>query len=477
MLTCQNLERKMSVYKKACLGLILPLGIALLMLVIFLATAVAQFPHSPPLPPTGSQPNIIFIIVDAVRADHLSAYGYAQATSPHLDAQLAAQGAIFTQATAPSAWTFPSNAGLFTGLRPSSLGVQWSASGTAIPDEATMLAEYLHQDGYYTAGFISAHYVRGQFGFNQGYDVYQELVGNAGTTTDAEAINSLAIDWIETTWAPVLSGTQPLFLHLYYYDPHTWYNPPAPYDTLYDSTYTGTVTGEVYGDGQNIVDGIIVPNERDIEHIQALYDGEITYWDTALGEMLDYLDSNGFLANSIIVLTSDHGQMFGEHGLWIHRNSLYEELLRVPLLVRYNGVISPGLVITTPIQTMDVMPTLLELANIPIPPNLESSSLMPLLTGESMTETWPVFSELNALRGDWISPEFEMRAVRQGDWKYIHQIGPVNANELYRLQPDSLYETDNLILTELEQTELLWQLLDDAYHLPTPQVYLPLTVR
>ena len=284
--------------------LFLPVTIALLMLVLLLSTAVAQHLRSAPQKSHGSQPNIIFIIVDTVRSDHLSAYGYSRPTSPNLDTLLAAEGVRFDQATTPSTWTFPSNAALFSGLRPSTLGVHWSAPGASIDNETTMLAEYLHDAGYYTAGFISAHYARGQFGFNQGYDSYQELVGNAGTTTDAEEINTLAINWLETQWSPILSGTQPLFLHLYYYDPHTWYNPPPPYDTLYDPTYTGTLTAEIYGDGENIVNGTITPTVRDIEHVQALYDGEITYWDAAFSNMMIHLENTGLLDNSIVVVTA-----------------------------------------------------------------------------------------------------------------------------------------------------------------------------
>jgi arylsulfatase A-like enzyme len=336
-----------------------------------------------------------------------------------------------------------------------------------------MLAEHLRDAGYYTAGFITAHYARGRFGFDQGFDIYEELAGNAGTTTDAEEINALVMNWLDTQWTPVVSGTQPLFLYLYYYDPHSWYNPPAPYDTLYDPTYTGTLTADIYRDGQDIVSGAIVPTPRDIEHILALYDGEITYWDASFADMMSYLEDLSLLDNAIIVVTSDHGEMFGEHGHWAHGSSLYEESLRVPLLLRYTGVVSPGVVITTPVQTMDIMPTILDLLNLPITPDLESTSLLPLVQGAPISETRDVFSELYANRDSWIASDFQLRAVRQGDWKYIHHIGLTNADELYMMQPQSLYETDNLLFTEPEEADSLWQLLLETYHLPTPQIYLP----
>ncbi len=425
-----------------------------------------------------SLPHVIFITVDATRADHISAYGYGRATTPNLDAILADQGVLFTQATTPSSWTFPSNTGTLTGRMPSAIGVNWTDDDARIPDGETMLAEYLQDAGYYTAGFISAHYTRGQFGFNQGFNVYEELVGNGATTTDAEEINTLAMDWFQTEWIPVISGTQPLFLYLYYYDPHTWYNPPPPYDILYDPTYTGTLTAEVYRDGQDVVSGIITPTARDIAHLQALYDGEITYWDAEFSTMMAYLDSIGLLDNSIIVLTSDHGQMFGEHGKWIHHNSVYEEVLRVPLLIRYTGVISPGTIITTPVSTIDVTPTLLDWLGIPLPENMQGISLATIIQGEVRSGIRPIYSETDGTTDVnapdyWIAPRHDLRAVRYDNWKYIHQVVFQGEDELYEMQTGSQYEVNNVIDDEPDTAVTLQQMLIDYFDLPTNYLFLP----
>ncbi len=424
-------------------------------------------------------PNIILIVVDALRADHVSAYGYERPTTPNLDAWVAEPGAIFGDATALSTWTFPSNATLLTGRSPSSIGIQWSDPSSVIPADEVMLAEYLHDVGYYTAGFVTAYYARGYIGFDQGFDHFSEHIGSDGSRARADEINELAIDWFENTWTPVLSGTQPLFLFLYYFDPHTWYNSPPPYDTLYDPTYTGTLTAEVYRDGQDIVAGNIVPTERDVQHLLALYDGDITYWDFYFDEMMAYLESVGLLENSIIVLTSDHGEMFGEHGQWTHRNSLYEEVLRVPLMIRYSGHISAGLVISHPVQTIDIAPSILDWIGLPIPSHLEGKSLRSLISGNDIPQTRDLFAEMDAITdpdapGYWLAPRYEIRSVRREGWKYIHHIGLPNADQLYQLQPASLFETENLLPDEPDTAESLFQALVDRFGIPTRYFYLPI---
>jgi arylsulfatase A-like enzyme len=132
---------------------------------------------------------------------------------------------------------------MLTGRNPSGIGLQsWTDANSAIPADEVLLAEYLHDAGYYTAGFVAAKWAGSEKGFAQGFDVFWERTGVGADRTRAEEINRVATAWLNDEWTSVLSGTQPLFLYLYYFDPHTWYNPPAPYDTLYDATYTGELT-------------------------------------------------------------------------------------------------------------------------------------------------------------------------------------------------------------------------------------------
>jgi arylsulfatase A-like enzyme len=413
-----------------------------------------------------AMPNIIFVVADAVRADHVSSYGYERPTTPNLDQLVAAEGVRFEQTITASSWTYPSNAAMLTGRMPSRLGVNWSDIRTSIPAGEALLAEHLHNAGYYTAGFINNFYLTNSFGFNRGFDVYETLRGSE----KAEDLNLLATNWLETQWVPD-GGTQPLFLFLYYYDPHTWYDPPPPYDTLYDETYTGSITPDVYQHGQPVVAGELVPTPRDVEHLLALYDGEITYWDHHFGQMMTYLDDLGILDNSLVVVTSDHGQMFGEHNKWVHRNSLYEEVLRVPMLLRYDGVVAKGHVAAEPVNTVDLMPTILDLIGLPVSGGLDGISLRPQAQGQPGDAERAVYAEMESepgpdAIGHWIAPPTDLRAVRQGAWKYIHHVGHNAGGELYELQSESLYEQEDVVDKLPQIKEGLLNHLREQFRLP-----------
>jgi arylsulfatase len=419
---------------------------------------------------------VILIVVDSLRADHVSAYGYERPTTQNLDALIAAEGIRFDDAVSASPWTCPANGALMSGRHPSSLGASWNSLNSSLPQEAASLAEALHDAGYYTAGFVNNACVDTNRGFAQGFDFFDDSQAarkGADSNNKARAfeVNALATAWLESDWlARPAAGDQPLFLFLYYMEPHVWYNPPAPYDTLYDDTYTGTLTSEVYGVGFDVVTGKIVPSARDVEHLEALYDGEISYWDAHLGQLLGYLQSKGLLDNTLIVVTGDHGEAFGEHGKWVHGSALYEEEVRVPLVMRYPGRIAPGQVVTTPVQSMDLMPTILEYAGATIPNDLQAVSLVPLAAGDRDMPLRDIYSELDGLAdekhwGYWIAPRVNMRSIQRGEWKLIHYAGEGATDELYRLQPGFPFETENLIGREPTRVEELLQTLAAWFHL------------
>jgi arylsulfatase A-like enzyme len=417
-----------------------------------------------------AMPNVIFIVVDALRADHVSSYGYERPTTPNLDA-LMAEGVRFEQTITASSWTFPSNGAMLTGRMPSRLNVDWTDERSSIPEGETLLAEHLHNAGYNTAGFVNNFYLTADFGFSQGFDVYETL----RESEKAEDLNTLAMEWLELHVAggksQVAGQVQPLFLFLYYYDPHTWYDPPPPYDTLYDNAYTGLLKPDVYQHGQPVVGGEITPSPRDVEHLLALYDGEITYWDHYFGQMMNYLDGLGLLDNSIIIVTSDHGQMFGEHNKWVHRNSLYEEVLRVPMMLRYDGVIAAGHVAPEPVSTIDLTPTILDLVGLPVPEGLDGISLRYQAQGQPSDLNRAVYAEMESEPdldsfGHWIAPPTDLRSVRQGDWKYIHRVGYEAGGELYELQSESLYEQEDVLAEQPEMVESLLERLREHFRLP-----------
>lgn len=429
-------------------------------------------PTATPIPtPAGPPQLILYIVVDSLRADHVSSYGYERPTTPNMDAWMAAQGMQFNQAIASASWTCPSNAALMSGQIPTRLGSTWDSVGNSLPSRATTLAEYLQGAGYYTAGIVTNSCLRGSGGFDQGFDYYDDEVldePEVGYTNPAtaELMNNRVWTWLQEEWLNGDAAGQPLFLFLYYMDPHVLYDPPPPYDTMYDPDYSGPFTPDVFAVGREVLEGSLVPNERDTEHIQALYDGEISYWDAQFGNLLPALDGLGLLDNALIVLTADHGDMFGEHGTWVHGTSLYEGVIHVPLLMRYPGRIPVGQV-DTPVQSMDLMPTILELAGLPVPEDLDAVSLVPTFNGETLPPR-DIFSEVDAAPSAnhwsaWIAPDTDLRSVQRNDWKLIQHVGDEAANELYQLQAEWPYEVDNVATGEVEQAAALGAALEERF--------------
>ena len=302
--------------------------------------------------------------------------------------------------------------------------------------------------------------IRKTYGFDRGYDHYDDSAtyGYPNSAQNmAQEVNQRTLAWLDANRDP----NKPLFLYIYYFDPHSWYNPPAPYDTLYDNTYTGAVTPEVIEDGQSIVGGTVTPTARDMEHILALYDGEIAYWDAKFGEMLTALQSRGLLDNTLLTVTADHGESFGEHEKWAHAGSLYEEAMRVPLLMRYTGVIGADTSRSVPVSNMDLMPTLLDYAGVTPPEGLSAVSLRPLIEGSQPAQR-DVFCEVDGMNDPahwiyWNAARTDLRAVYRDEWKYIHHVGRPEEDELYQLNGASVYETTNLLTSEPAMAQALRQ--------------------
>jgi len=447
---------------------------------------------APPVPPTstptltpipalqgalqpGSPPprHIILLIADSLRPDHTTPYGYTRPTTPHLDALVAQPGVRFENAITIAPWTCPSVAGLMTGRRPSSLGVTYRKYNPSLPPVALTLSEYLQGAGYYTAGFATTYCVKARLGLSQGFDYYDDVLTDKGSADKARAeeVNQRVLDWLQASWVSQEASPKPLFLFVYYFDPHVWYDPLPPYDTLYDSDYTGALTGEAFGVGKDVISGKIVPDERDIAHLKALYDGEITYWDDQLGRLLGSLDEMGLMEDTLLIVTADHGELFGEHGKWAHGNAVYQELSRVPFLMRYTGVIPAGTVVDSPIQSMDLTPTILDWAGVRQTSFFHAASIRDLAEGTAQRPERAVFSELDGFIDEdhplaYVLPPYSMYAIQQGGWKLIHYPDHPELDELYQLQAASPYETDNLIQSQAEHARGLLQELLDWFSIP-----------
>jgi len=305
------------------------------------------------------RPNVLLITIDTLRADRLGCYGYARPTTPHID-RLAGQGALFERMYTTLPRTTQSVATILTGRYPKSHGARGLFSKLS-PANLT-LAEILRDGGYDTAAFVSNLFLRPGQGFEQGFDRYD----NPQARWDGDSagpVSAGALDWLRGR-----GGGRPFFLWVHYLDPHWTYRPTPPFDRVFDPGFAGPFT--LYEDleagrltkGQVIFDNRLPP--RQVEHVAALYDGEIAQVDAALADLLEYA-ARPELQPLLVVLTSDHGESLGEHGYhFAHGEYLYQPTLRVPLLLSFPGRISAGLKVDALAENVDIAPTVVALLGL-----------------------------------------------------------------------------------------------------------------
>lgn len=315
------------------------------------------------------RPNICAVLVDTLRPDHLSIYGYQRATCPRL-AGIAARGVVFDHVIAPSPWTNPTIAGLFSGQYPQAIlppARHSEAIKQRLPDEVTTIAEALRAAGFQTAAFVDHPGISPDVNYDQGFDDYSflrngwhEWAGSRGSDVLAEVSRQL------DALAP---GPFFYYVHLIY--PHAPYTPPAPFVGQFGRGFESVRKAER--------DGLI-----------NRYDEEIRYTDHLLGAIFDQLQRRDLSTSTYFIVLSDHGEGFWEHGLWEHGNSLYDELLRVPLVVHPPAGIQGGpRRIDEPFSLIDLYPTILELAGGQVPERIDGVSFASMLTGGETTTTAP----------------------------------------------------------------------------------------
>ncbi|AKS41528.1 sulfatase-like hydrolase/transferase [Wenzhouxiangella marina] len=358
--------------------------------------------------------NVVLVTFDTTRADYLEPYGHPRTRTPTLQG-LAEQGALFEQAFSVAPITAPSHASILTGRYPIAHGVRDNGLFVLGDGEST-LAEILGSNGYATAGAIGAFPVISRFGFDQGFDLFDdELTGHLEDYTGDRVIPKTRMFFDERRagqvneavlpWLGEQSRTeQPFFLWLHYFDPHQPFEPPAPFDQQYADD---------------------------------LYAGEIAYTDQALGRLLAHLDELGELERTLVIMTADHGEGLGEHGELTHAVLAYNSTLRVPLIMRLPDGLAAGKRVTERVGTVDIVPTVLDLLDIEMPAEVQGRSLAPLLRGEP--------GEWRQYYAENLSPHLshgwgKLRVLFDGDYKYIHGPRP----ELYDLSNDP-NELDDLL--------------------------------
>ncbi|MGH2459098.1 MAG: sulfatase family protein, partial [Chloroflexota bacterium] len=357
---------------------------------------------------------------------------------------------------------------IMTGEYASTNGVKVHMVDKLKPGSQT-LATVFEGAGYQTAGLYSWVSLDPQFcGLNQGFQTYQGYVLNRGTVfsnpqleqlahtyrqiksavpviSAADAVIGESQDMEETldgradvtnqavfNWLDGHAGTDPFFLWVHYFDPHYPYAPPAGWDHILGLNYQGTIDGSV-DTIHKIENHELTPNAADLARLGELYQGEIAFTDNQLGKLFDYLTKLGIADDTIVVVTGDHGESFGEHGDWTHGLKVYETEIRVPLLMRYPRRLPAGLVVPAPAQLIDIMPTVLELAGVAAQRPVQGQSLFSIVQGATKGSDRAAFTEL--------ADDSFVSVLNFGEWKLIHN----NANgelQLYNLNVDEAEQTN-----------------------------------
>lgn len=395
-------------------------------------------------PSPAKRRNVILISLDTLSADHLDVYGYPHPTAPFMTAEFGQRGAVFENAVAASTVTGPSHMSMFTSALPSVHGLGATAKNVDPPLARKLLAELLHDSGFRTGAFTENAAIYSGDGFARGFDEYYEQKGRFALTKGYVR----EIFGRGTAWWKRHRG-KPRFLFLHTYQVHGPYKPPRGY------------LRKVFGESP--------PGTN-----RHKYDAEIRNTDDALRDFFEELRREGDLENTVVMIVSDHGEEFGEHGYFGHGITLHSEMVHVPLMLSGEGI-PAELRVATPVSHVDIMPTILDLAAVPVPPGLSGRSLLPFLEGDgdAPEEARPIYSEawfpfgfrMNRVRVERKGPGL---AVRVGDRKLVRYVTPRGTTHRYFDLTNDPAETTDLsgephVISDIaELSELLDNLIDPS---------------
>ena len=373
----------------------------------------------PPAPAADEvRPNVLLVTIETLRADHVSAYGYDRRTTPFIDS-LAARGLLFERAHATSSWTLPSLTSILTSTYTSEHGVgsRGPAAGTtqALPERLAVLPELMRAAGYRTYGITASLQTNEAMGYGRGFDRYL----NPGSVECRRVATELE------AWLPELGGQRNWFLWLHLFDPHGPYHPREPGLSEFWPAERARHTDLDAALPQQLFNRREELAEAELDYIEALYDSEIRHADQCLAGIYQALPEPEQL---LVVVTSDHGEEFMERGRLLHAQTLFEESIRVPLVVRPPGG-APAERVERPASLVDVAPTILAAVGAAVPPESRGHSL--LLRDGRPPRGGPVYSELLS-RSD-------LRTVTDGRWKLMRENG---RSRLFDLTADSRESVD-----------------------------------
>ncbi|MDJ0847346.1 MAG: sulfatase [Myxococcota bacterium] len=376
---------------------------------------------SPPKPT-----HVLLLTIDTLRADHLGSYGYARSTSPHIDA-LAREGVLFSAAIVQRGATWPSLTSILTSLHPESHGVR--QNGWPLPPTTPILSEHLREQGFRTAAFLTNMTSAPHRGFDHKETFEKEA--SDGTATRA------ALAWLRA------NHDRPCFLWLHWLGPHDPYAPSPEFRRRFATPARRGVNGR-----RTTLERLHRERRKlapaDLAHIVSLYDAEVAQVDARVGEVLAALDELGLRETTLVVLTSDHGEELYDHqSYFFHSNSIYDSVLRVPLVLRFPGALPAGLVLDGPTESIDIAPTIWDLLGLPPPASYEGRSLLPRIRAAADGEAdgdGEAFSELGE----------HIRSIRTKRWHYLYNPrempAPIpkqralRAGESFTIEREELYD-------------------------------------
>ena len=383
-------------------------------------------------PEPGPRPDVLFLTIDTLRADHLPLYGYERDTMPHV-AALAGEAVTFDQAAVPRSSTRPSYASMLTGLYPYRHGVR--SNWMELHGDVATLPERLRDEGYHTAAFVSNFAMVGELsGLAQGFDIYDDRVdereGGARASYERSALRTVEaiLEWLAS------DPPRPFFLLVNLIDPHGPYRPPPPWRGLFESETSRPLEPALIPPYQRI-DG-----STDFYEYVDRYDGEIRYADEALGLLIKELRGRGLWDDALVVFTADHGEALGEHGVYFeHHVHLFEETVRVPFLVRLPRGQAGGTRVDTLASPLDLVPTVFDFLGISAKASLDGRSLRPILEGAPDPERTLLLEFPAAATPGATHPD--VWALRTATHKLVRVTGPLGAirqQVVYDLRVDPL---------------------------------------
>ena len=389
--------------------------VAFLLVILMLASCDRKAPDDV------SGMNVLLIIIDTLRADHLGYWGYERDTTPTLDS-LAESGSSWMAMQGQSSWTLPSTASMLTGLSPREHHAgMYNNSLYGLASSIPSLQAIVHAKGWKTCGIFNVIFLSEDFGFHRGFDHFdcRGVTGNTGCRRADQTVDD-ALEWLGG-----LERDSRFLMVLHFYDPHIPYDPPAPFDTLFaDPSYT---VFSMARQQMNMIfsvndDGSEITNEG-LENLVDLYDGEIAFTDAEIGRLFASMRSNGFSDSTLIIVVADHGEEFMDHSGMEHGRTLYQEVTHVPLIVNGPGI-PGGVRVEEPVAHIDIMPTILSYLKLEIPENLQGRNIL-----ESE------YPDIDIPASNLLWGKIQQASIRRGNYKIIWNADD-SGTEYYDLYTD-----------------------------------------